>query len=97
VTILELAKQAHGRCLNCGIAPEDPQILDPHHVKTRGSGGEDSLDNIAPLCHPCHRKAHNGRLVTQDGEILRGDQIKEFLYKRIQESLARNPARRRVL
>jgi hypothetical protein len=91
--ILTLAKLAHGYCLVCGIQPSDYNDLDPHHITTRGAGGEDSLENIAPLCHACHRQLHQGGIVV-DSRELRGDEMDEFLRKRVRESLARNPARR---
>ncbi len=44
-------------CLICQKAPSDP-----HHVKSRGSGGIDK-GNLIPLCREHHSKIHNvGRL-----------------------------------
>ena len=40
----------HPFCEACG---EKAQGL-PHHIKTRGSGGTDSPDNLLRLCHHCH-------------------------------------------
>lgn len=98
---MALAKLAHGCCLNCGYQPSDYNELDPHHITTRGAGGKDKLENIAPLCHWCHQNIHQGFLipdsssgVTRDPGALHGDEIKEFLRKRVREGLGRNPARR---
>ena len=27
-----------------------------HHILARSHGGDDDIDNLAPLCSPCHRK-----------------------------------------
>lgn len=39
-------------CLVCG----NPS--DPAHIKTRGSGGNDSPENILPLCRRHHTEQH---------------------------------------
>lgn len=31
-----------------------------HHIKTRGSGGDDVPSNLVGLCRECHDKAHRG-------------------------------------
>lgn len=31
-----------------------------HHIKSKGSGGDDTEDNLIELCGACHRKAHDG-------------------------------------
>ena len=36
-------------CLVCGDTP-----CDPDHVKTRGAGGGDTIDNVMPLCRRHH-------------------------------------------
>lgn len=41
-------------CIVCG-AP-NPQ---PHHVSTKGSGGQDTADNLMPLCFREHRLWHD--------------------------------------
>lgn len=30
------------------------------HIKSRGAGGSDTLDNVRTLCQPCHRLEHAG-------------------------------------
>lgn len=37
------------RCIVCGDQP-----VDPHHIKTKGSGGDDAPSNIMPLCREHH-------------------------------------------
>jgi hypothetical protein len=41
-------------CIVCG-APES----EPAHIKSRGSGGDDTESNIIPLCHPHHQLQHS--------------------------------------
>ena len=46
------------RSMPCSICMF-PQPSDPHHWKSKGSGGDDSLDNLVSLCHPHHQEFHN--------------------------------------
>ncbi|MGB9660671.1 MAG: HNH endonuclease [Moorellaceae bacterium] len=46
------------RCEVCGST----WGLQVHHIKSRGSGGEDTPDNLICLCVECHTKAHNGQI-----------------------------------
>lgn len=41
------------RCRACGKSP-----CDPHHVTTRGAGGDDVPENVMPLCHQHHVEWH---------------------------------------
>lgn len=103
MNVLALAKLAHGYCLNCGIQPSDYNDLDPHHITTRGAGGKDVLENIAPLCRTCHNAIGQGFLVpgkattVADKTALWGAYADEFLRKRVREGLERNPARRNLI
>ena len=36
--------------------------LSVHHIKSRGSGGGDTSDNLITLCRKCHDRAHSARL-----------------------------------
>jgi hypothetical protein len=40
-------------CLCCRRSP-----CDPHHVTTRGAGGDDVAENLMPLCSEHHRLWH---------------------------------------
>lgn len=40
-------------CLLCGA------MADPHHVKTKKSGGDDVESNLVPLCRKHHSETHN--------------------------------------
>jgi hypothetical protein len=46
------------RSLPCTVCHASPS--DPHHVKTRGAGGQDHLDNLMPLCRKHHVEWHQG-------------------------------------
>jgi len=51
-----IAKKA---CLVCSKGP-----CDPHHVQSRGAGGEDSEENVNPLCRDHHTEWHTKGAVT---------------------------------
>jgi hypothetical protein len=59
---------AHPTCECC-----DQESQPPHHIKTRGAGGEDTPENLLALCVQHHRMIHNvgdlrlGRMV--GGEV----------------------------
>lgn len=42
-------------CMVCGSSPPS----DPHHWKSRGSGGSDHLNNLVSLCHNDHVLFHS--------------------------------------
>lgn len=52
----ELLKDYQSRpCEICG----SNQNVSAHHIKTRGSGGDDHTDNIVALCqYRCHLQVH---------------------------------------
>jgi 5-methylcytosine-specific restriction endonuclease McrA len=61
-----------GRCQECGEAlyyqPRfggDPLGYDMAHIKSRGAGGSDVLENVRCLCHQCHMLEHSGKLPKQ--------------------------------
>lgn len=41
-------------CCVCGAMPPS----DPHHLSTKGSGGDDTEDNLIPLCRMHHVMIH---------------------------------------
>ena len=54
-----------GRCQACGdfvyYSPRwdgDTLAFDMAHIKSRGAGGSDTLENVRTLCHKCHMKEH---------------------------------------
>lgn len=52
INVLDLVRKQ--RCFICHRAGPS----DPHHIKTRGAGGQNELRNIIPLCRICHTKIH---------------------------------------
>lgn len=40
-------------CRVCGDLPSEPD-----HIKTRGAGGGDDIDNLQPLCREHHQERH---------------------------------------
>lgn len=50
-TLVEMVRSM--RCAACGKRPSDP-----HHVTTRGAGGDDTPENLMPLCHQHHVEWH---------------------------------------
>ena len=45
-------------CEVCG----KPGIVHVHHIKSKGSGGDDLPENLISLCPSCHDKAHRARI-----------------------------------
>lgn len=40
-------------CVVCGSFPTEPA-----HIKSRGAGGDDAIDNLMSLCRRCHSEQH---------------------------------------
>lgn len=53
-------------CQACGRFQNQDYIA-AHHVRTVGSGGDDSEYNLISLCKGCHNKVHSGSLNGADG------------------------------
>lgn len=51
-------------CQVCGKYQETG--LHVHHIKTKGSGGEDTGENLVTLCYECHTKVHAGTISLDD-------------------------------
>lgn len=62
-------------CEICG----SPCSNEPHHIVTRGAGGNDVPENLIQLCPVCHTKAHTGEL--------RRDLLVKTVAKRLGRSL----------
>lgn len=60
-------------CLVCGRGEADP-----HHLKSRGAGGDDVEWNLIPLCRNCHTAIHKMGLTTF---AKTQSVVKEFLVK----------------
>ena len=61
-----------GKCADCGCKTGGANGLDWDHVTPLEMGGEDTLDNLQPLCKPCHKlktredKRHIGKAKRMD-------------------------------
>ncbi len=63
---LECVTRDKGRCQECrALVCTSPEVPDWHplkydmaHLKSRGAGGSDTLDNVRTLCHECHMREH---------------------------------------
>lgn len=48
---------------SCQMPGCEESVCDPHHIKTKGSGGNDVSKNIVRLCHWVHHpQAHTGQI-----------------------------------
>lgn len=64
------------RCVACGATWR----LTPHHVKSRRSGGTDSINNLITLCGRCHSRYEGDLRAGRDSEHRRLiDHIAELL------------------
>lgn len=48
-------------CKYCGKAG----VTHSHHIKTKGSGGNDTEENLIELCPICHDLVHRGKINKQ--------------------------------
>lgn len=53
---IELARRDW--CELCGR----PGAVHVHHIRSRGAGGDDVLENLISLCPECHDLVHRGRI-----------------------------------
>lgn len=58
----KLLKDKKGICEVCGKFTQ----TEKHHIKTRGSGGDDTPDNLIEVCRNCHIKIHKGLINPKD-------------------------------
>lgn len=54
----KLLKDKKGICEICGKRGQ----TEKHHKKTKGSGGNDTEDNLIEVCRKCHRMIHDGKI-----------------------------------
>ena len=54
----KLLKDKKGVCQICGT----PGQTEKHHIKTKGSGGDDTEENLIEVCRKCHRLIHDGKI-----------------------------------
>jgi len=56
---VEAAERDGWLCQDCGQG----DTLDIHHIKKRGQGGKDELDNLITLCRVCHAAKHGRKVI----------------------------------
>lgn len=76
--MLKVKCWAKGKCEYCNSYVP---FIDPHHIKTRGSGGHDIEENLIGVCRKCHQKAEG---VIKPAQFL-AIAIKDNRPKRIRE------------
>lgn len=54
----KLLKDKKGVCQICG----KKGATEKHHKQSRGSGGNDTEENLIEVCRICHTKIHNGEI-----------------------------------
>ena len=47
---------------NCEYCGKKNCWTNKHHIKSKGSGGDDTEDNLIELCGACHLKADDGAI-----------------------------------
>ncbi len=56
----EAIQKAEHKCKICGFqGTTDSSILEIHHIRSLGKGGDNTLDNIIVLCPNCHKQVHD--------------------------------------
>ena len=51
-----------GRTFYVPFYPGHPQGYEMAHIKSRGAGGSDTLENVRCLCRRCHDLEHRGKI-----------------------------------
>lgn len=54
----KLLQDKKGICEICG----KKGATEKHHKKTKGSGGNDTEENLIEVCRICHTQIHNGEI-----------------------------------
>ena len=54
----KLLKDKKGKCQICGKTGQ----TEKHHKKSKGSGGDDTKENLIEVCRQCHIKIHTGEI-----------------------------------
>ena len=53
-------KLIKGKKHDCEYCHKENCYTNKHHIKSKGSGGDDIDSNLIELCGECHRKVHDG-------------------------------------
>lgn len=69
----KVVERDHGVCLACMYGEPNGMSGSAHihHIKTRGSGGDDTLENLITLCATHHYYAHQ--------RVLKAERLREIL------------------
>ena len=51
---------------NCEYCGKKNCYTNTHHIKSKGSGGDDTEDNLIELCSNCHVKVHSGEISKEE-------------------------------
>ena len=43
------------KCLSCGTTPIDPFTFESGHIVAHSKGGDDTINNLVPICSLCNR------------------------------------------
>lgn len=54
----KLLQDKKGICQICGFRGN----TEKHHIKSKGSGGDDIPENLIEVCRICHTKIHTGQI-----------------------------------
>lgn len=54
----KLLRDKKGMCEICGRKGQ----TEKHHIKTKGSGGNDTKENLIEVCRICHTRIHTGKI-----------------------------------
>lgn len=54
----KLLQDKKGICQICNVKGQ----TEKHHQKTKGSGGDDTEENLIEVCRKCHRSIHDGKI-----------------------------------
>lgn len=60
----KLLHDKKGKCEICGKVGQ----TEKHHIKTKGSGGDDVEENLIEVCRICHTKIHTGEIKINRGK-----------------------------
>jgi predicted restriction endonuclease len=57
--VVDNYRKVYRRCEICGVMP-----VEIHHIKTRGAGGNDEVQNLIALCIEHHTEVHKTGVFT---------------------------------
>lgn len=63
---IENKKLINQKAHKCEYCHKRNCYTNTHHIKSKGSGGGDTEENLIELCSNCHRKVHDGIIKKQD-------------------------------